>query len=138
MVFTGEISLKTRGRGDIINITGEVQGIISKSGLKNGIVNVFLPGSTGAITTIEYEPGLKKDINDLMDKLAPYGVPYAHHNTWHDDNGSSHLLSALFKPSFCVPLVNGKLTLGTWQQIVFCECDTRPRRRTLIVQVVGE
>jgi secondary thiamine-phosphate synthase enzyme len=138
MVKTSSVSVRTRGQFDIINITDEIRGITDNSGVSNGIVNVFCAGSTGAITTIEYEPGLKADIKDYFGKMFPRGEFYQHHETWGDDNGSGHLLSALIKTSFTVPIVNKRLTLGTWQQIVFIECDTRSRSRDLIVQIVGD
>lgn len=137
-VYTAEIYIKTKGKYDIIDITGMVEEEVGKSGIKDGIVNIFLPGSTGGISSIEYEPGLRKDLKGLMDRLAPPDEYYYHHETWGDDNGSSHLLSAIFKPFYTVPVVNGRLVHGTWQQIVFLEFDTRPRNRKLIIQILGE
>jgi secondary thiamine-phosphate synthase enzyme len=137
MVKTSSIPVRTRGQFDIIDITDAVRNIAGESGISDGIVNIFCAGSTGAITTIEYEPGLKADIKDYLGRLFPRDENYRHHETWGDDNGSGHLLSALLKTSFTVPVVKSRLTLGTWQQIVFIECDTRSRSRDLIVQIVG-
>jgi secondary thiamine-phosphate synthase enzyme len=106
--------------------------------MKNGIVAVFNPGSTGGLTTIEYEPNLVKDLKEALEVLAPSDKTYAHSMTWHDDNGSGHIRSSLMGPSIAVPFVDGELTLGTWQQIVFCDFDTQPRRRKLVVQIMGE
>jgi len=101
------------------------------------VLTAFVPGSTGALTTIEYEPGLLEDIPALFEKIAPRDFPYRHHETWHDDNGSAHLRAALVGPSISVPFVQGRLTLGTWQQLVLVDFDTRPRRRRLVVQIIG-
>lgn len=138
MVVTREIEVRSREQLELIDITPKVSQEVTSSGLSNGIVTVFCPGSTGAITTVEYEPGLKQDFREFFGSLIPHGKNWKHHETWGDDNGSSHLQSALLKTSFVVPFVNGRLTLGTWQQIVFCECDTRPRTRRLVVQILGE
>jgi secondary thiamine-phosphate synthase enzyme len=137
-VETRYVTINSRAQHDIIDITGAIEIEISSTSIKNGIVNIFCPGSTGAITTIEYESGLKQDIADFLEKIIPYNKNYKHHQTWGDDNGSGHLQSALLKTSFTVPIVNGKLTLGTWQQIIFCECDTRGRSRRLVVQILGK
>ncbi len=138
MVETRSIDIRSREQMELIDITGKLADEVASSGISNGIVTVFCPGSTGAITTVEYEPGLQADFKDFFKTLLPYGKNWKHHQTWGDDNGSSHLQSALIKTSFTVPVVNGRLTLGTWQQIVFCECDTRPRSRRLVVQIIGE
>lgn len=138
MVITEHISLETRGNTDIIDITGECQSIIEGTGLGDGILTVFNPGSTGSVTTIEYEPNLVKDFRDALEVVAPSNKAYEHGKTWNDDNGSSHVRSSLMGPSMSVPFSGGKLTLGTWQQIVFCDFDTRPRKRSLVVQVIGE
>jgi len=136
--FCDEINIKTKGEVDIINITDDLQNIVNKSKLKDGIVCVFVPGSTGTITTIEYEPGLMKDLPKALQKIAPKGDHYDHHETWHDDNGHSHVRASLMGPSITVPIRNGKLIHGTWQQIVFVELDTSNRDREIIVQIVGE
>ena len=132
------IEIKTKGENDIINITDKIQQCIKKSNLNNGICCVFVPGSTGTITTVEYEPGLKKDIPIALEKIAPANQYYAHHETWHDDNGRSHVKASLMGPSITVPFQNKKIIHGTWQQIVFMELDTRSRNRSIIVQLVGE
>ena len=138
MVKTEEIHFETSGAGDIIDLTAEIARVIKKSGITSGTVTVFAPGSTTGITTIEYEPGLLKDIPDLMEKLIPSNKSYHHDETWHDGNGFSHLRSALMGSDMTVPFVAGTLTLGTWQQIVFCEFDNRSRSRTVILQLMGE
>ena len=138
MVNTEHISLDTRGNTDVIDITGECQSIIDDTGLGDGILTVFNPGSTGSVTTIEYEPNLVKDLREALEVVAPSDKTYEHAKTWHDDNGSSHVRSSLMGPSMSVPFSGGRLTLGTWQQIVFCDFDTRPRKRKLVVQVMGE
>lgn len=135
-VITEYISIKTNGNRDVIDITPFIQEIVAKNKVKEGIAVAFMPGSTGAITAIEFEPGLKKDINRFLEKLLPYKENYEHHNTWHDDNGAAHLQAALIGPSMSVPIVDGALTLGTWQQIVLIDCDTRPRTRRIIIQIV--
>jgi len=137
-VYYDEINVKTKGEVDIIDITGEIQNIVSKSKLKDGIACIFVKGSTGTITTIEYEPGLMQDLPRALQKIAPKGEHYDHHETWHDDNGHSHVRASLMGPSITVPIKNGKLLHGTWQQIVFVELDTNHRDRNLIVQIVGE
>lgn len=137
-VVTKEFFLDTQGQDHIMDITANVGDIVEETGLTEGIVTVFVPGSTAAITTIEYEPGLQKDIPAALDIIAPKGKDYAHHKTWGDDNGRSHVLSALLGPSLTVPFSNKRLILGRWQQIVFMEFDTRPRRRTVICQVIGK
>lgn len=130
--------MRTEGNTHIIDITGNVQNILTKSNFKEGTATVFAIGSTGGITTLEFEPGLvKTDLPRLFDILAPYGDHYAHHNTWGDDNGSSHLKASLLGCSLAVPFKDGSLLLGTWQQIVFIDFDTRPRDRKIVVQLSG-
>ncbi len=138
MVITRELKLNTRGHGDVQDITGNVAEAVRGSGLRDGIVTVFCPGSTGGLTTIEYEDGVVADLKQVLDELVPPDRPYRHHLRWGDDNGHSHIRAALVGPSITVPFVAGRLTLGTWQQIVFCDFDTRPRSRRLVIQVVGE
>ena len=138
MVLTRNIPLTTGAAGDLIDITDRLSDLVSKSGVSSGTVTVFVPGSTGGLTTIEYEPGLKKDFPELMERLIPSGKSYQHDQTWHDGNGFSHLRAAVIGPDITIPFVGGKLTLGTWQQVVFCEFDNRERRRDLVVQIVGE
>ena len=137
-VYTGEINIKTHGEVDIIDITHNIQSQVNKSKIKNGIVCVFVAGSTGTITTIEYEPGLMNDFPNALDKIAPKDEYYNHHETWHDDNGHSHVRASLMGPGISIPLINGRIVHGTWQQFVFVELDTSPRTRNLIVQIVGE
>jgi secondary thiamine-phosphate synthase enzyme len=122
----------------MVDITGEVQQAVEESGLNAGVATVFVPGSTAAITTIEFEPGLAKDFPGMLERVAPKDIEYEHQKAWHDDNGRSHVKASLVGPSLSIPFEGGVLTLGTWQQIVFVEFDIRPRRREIIVQVVGE
>ena len=137
-IINDKIELRTKGNGDLINITDKVADIVSFSGVKNGQVTVFVVGSTAAIITFEYEPGLIKDVNELCDKLIPQKTHYHHDDTWGDANGFSHLRATLFGPSLVVPIENNKAVLGTWQQIVLAEFDNRPRDREIIIQVMGE
>ncbi len=137
-VKTFEIELKTKGTNHVIDITPHVKECVEKSNLTDGIACIILPGSTGAITTIEYEPGVISDLIKAIERMAPQNIPYEHDKAWGDGNGFSHVRSALLGTSFTVPFVNKRLILGTWQQIVFIECDNRPRKRRLVVQVVGE
>ena len=137
-VYYDELHLRTRGEDDIIDITGRTQQIILKSHIQNGIVCLFVPGSTGAITTMEYEPGLQQDLPRALERIASKKLSYAHHETWHDDNGHSHIRASLIGPSLTIPIRNGQLIHGTWQQLVFLELDTTPRDRTIIIQLIGE
>lgn len=132
------ITMRTQGNGHMIDITPQVETSLDKSGKQNGILCVFVPGATGAVTTIEYEPGLVEDMAEALDKLAPAGKTYHHDQTWHDGNGHSHIRASLLGPSVSVPFVNGAMTLGTWQQIVFIDMDVKARSRKLVVQIVGE
>ncbi len=138
MNYSEVISISTKGETDIINITDDVSRIIKSSGIKNGIGCVFVPGATGAITTIEYEPGLLQDLPKALERLFPKGIEYRHEQTWHDGNGHSHIRASMIGPSLTVPIKNGKLILGTWQQIIFLELDVRKRKREIVVQIVGE
>jgi secondary thiamine-phosphate synthase enzyme len=138
MVVTKYLTVETRGHTDIIDITSYCQGAVEETGLNDGVVTIFNPGSTGGLTTIEYEPNLVKDLKEALEVVAPSDKVYHHSKTWHDDNGSSHVRSSLMGPSISVPFVNRELSLGTWQQIVFCDFDTHPRNRRLVIQVVGE
>lgn len=137
-VHYDEINVRTNGEVDIVDITEDAQRIVNKSKIKDGIACIFVPGSTGTLTTIEYEPGLMKDLPRALQKIAPKGEHYDHHETWHDDNGHSHVRASIMGPSITVPIKDGKLLHGTWQQIVFVELDTSPRDRNIIVQIVGE
>jgi len=137
-VETKQLSIHTRGEGDILDITGAVAEAVVETRLKNGIVTVFVPGSTGALTTIEYEPGLLKDLPNMLERVAPKNLVYEHEKRWHDGNGHSHVRASLIGPSLTVPFANGRLTLGTWQQIIFMELDVHSRSRNLILQIIGE
>ena len=137
-VATYSIKVKTKGECDVVNLTEAVAEVVAKSDLQNGIVLTFVPGSTGGITTIEYEPGLLQDIPALYQKLIPRGPAYEHDKTWGDGNGYSHLRAALTGASFTCPLTAGRLVLGTWQQIVLLDFDNRSRDREIVVQIVGE
>lgn len=137
-VETRSISLQTQGHADILDITNQVQKEVRDSELSDGIVTVFTPSSTSAISTVEYEEGCLKDLRRLFDEILPPDREYAHNAKWGDGNGHSHARAALLKASFTVPFVNKKLTLGTWQQIIFLDFDNRSRNRELVVQIVGE
>jgi len=137
-VLSETISLKTKGEEDIVDITAQVQGAVERNEIKNGIVTVFVIGSTAAVTTIEYEPGLLADLPASLERVAPKDGFYEHEKRWHDGNGHSHVRASLLGPSLTVPVRGGKLTLGTWQQIVFVELDTRNRSRNLMLQMLGE
>ncbi|MFW9793862.1 MAG: secondary thiamine-phosphate synthase enzyme YjbQ [Candidatus Thorarchaeota archaeon] len=132
------ISVQTRGDCDMIDITDAVARTVDASGLKTGICTVFCTGSTGSITTIEYEEGLLKDFPAAMERLAPVDAVYEHHLRWHDGNGHSHVRASFLGPSLTIPFVNGRLTLGTWQQICFIDFDNKPRSRRLEVVLIGE
>ena len=138
MVHTVANDVETTGQGDIRDISASVRQAVSDSGFSVGIATVAVVGSTAGITTIEYEPGAVADFNCLLEQLAPRDGVYQHHERWGDDNGSSHARAALIGPSLTVPFTHSTLQLGTWQQIVLVECDTRPRRRQVIVQIIGE
>ncbi|PUA31421.1 MAG: secondary thiamine-phosphate synthase enzyme [Candidatus Terraquivivens tikiterensis] len=137
-VWSGELSIKTKGEGDVVDITDIVCSAVRDSGISDGIVNVFVMGSTAAVTTMEHEPGLVRDISDILERVAPKNHPYKHHERWGDYNGHSHVRAALIGPSLSIPLRGGKLLLGTWQQLVFLELDVRPRERKIVVTVVGD
>ncbi len=139
MVKTKKIKVKTKGDCDIVDITGQTNEAIAQSGILSGTVTLFNVGSTAGITTIEYEPGLVNyDIAAAFEKIAPQNARYEHEETWHDDNGHSHVRASVLGPSLSVPVVDGKVTLGTWQQIILVDFDTRPRTRTIICQIIGE
>lgn len=138
MIITKEIRLDTQGHTDIVDITSNVARAVGETGLRAGIVTIFCPGSTGGLTTIEYESGVVSDLQEILEEIIPTDRDYQHHRRWGDYNGSSHLRSALIGPSLTVPFVDGTLTLGTWQQIVFLDFDMRPRSRRLVVQILGE
>lgn len=138
MVFGEYFSIKTKGFSDIKDITGEVQRIIHKSGIKNGLVNVFAVGSTASITTIEYEPALVEDMKEQLEQFAPQTMHSRHSRTWGDDNGFSHIRATFMGPGLTAPISDRSVVLGTWQQIVAIDHDNRPRTRKVFVQVIGE
>ncbi len=137
-ILTEELELQTRGFTDIIDITPQVSDLLQKHQFQEGQVTIFVPGSTGALTTIEYEPGLLRDLPEFLEQIIPMRKSYHHDNTWHDGNGYAHLRAALLKPSLTVPFRKGRLLLGTWQQIIFLDFDNRSRHRRLIVQFIGK
>ncbi|MGD1835907.1 MAG: secondary thiamine-phosphate synthase enzyme YjbQ [Nitrososphaeraceae archaeon] len=137
-VLTKYIELNSNGENDIINITSDVKNIVYNSKLKNGIVVLFVEGSTASITTIEYEPGLIKDFPRMLERIVPKEIDYEHNNTWHDGNGHSHTRASLIGPSLTIPVINSELSLGIWQQIVFLEMDIRARKRKIVIQLMGE
>jgi secondary thiamine-phosphate synthase enzyme len=138
MIYSETISLKTKGFSDIIDMTRHVVTVIERSGIENGLVTVFCPGSTGAVTTIEYESGVLRDLQKALEKIAPSDIPYEHDKRWGDGNGFSHVRAALMKPGLSIPLVSGRLILGTWQQIIFIDFDNRRRERNIFVHIIGE
>ena len=137
-VITKQIKISSKSENDIIDITEQVADVISESGISNGTITVFVSGSTGAITTIEYEPGLVKDFPEMLSRVAHDDINYEHEQRWHDGNGRSHVKASLVGPSLTIPFKDGQLLLGTWQQIVFLELDTKARTRTLVLQIIGE
>ncbi|MEE9564519.1 MAG: secondary thiamine-phosphate synthase enzyme YjbQ [Candidatus Hydrothermarchaeaceae archaeon] len=137
-VVSKYLSVDAKADVDIKDITGAVQDAVTGSEVKNGTVTVFVPGSTGSVSTLEYEPGLLKDIPRALERLAPSGMDYAHHQTWHDDNGKSHVRATIIGPSLVVPIIDGRVIHGTWQQIVFMNLDTSARRRDIVLQIMGE
>lgn len=138
MVVTQTFEVSTKGQGDAHDITAKVAAAVSGSRARAGTATVFVVGSTAGLTTIEFEPGAIADLNRVFEDLAPRGGDYRHHLRWGDDNGSSHVRAALLGPSITVPFVDGALSLGTWQQLMLLEFDTRPRKRGIVVQIVGE
>lgn len=138
MVYQREIHIETLGHREMRNLTDDVARVVDESKVRQGIVHVFNIGSTGAIGTIEFEPGLAADLPEMLDKLIPPSRDYGHERAWHDGNGHSHLQATLLGPSLTVPVRDGKLVLGAWQQIFHLECDVKPRRRAIAVTVMGE
>ncbi len=133
---THYINLKTKGNTDIINITSYIEDIVNKESIKDGLLFLQVIGSTAALTTMEYEPGQKKDLKTLFDEIIPYRSDWEHNFTWSDDNGHSHLRSSLLKTNYFVPVTDGELDLGTWQQVVLVDFDTRPRQRKIVVKII--
>jgi secondary thiamine-phosphate synthase enzyme len=138
VVVTKRREVSTKGQNDAHDITDAVASAVAAAGARAGIATVFIVGSTAGVTTIEFEPGAIADLNHVFERLAPRSGEYRHHLRWGDDNGSSHVRAAMLGPSLAVPFADGKLTLGTWQQIMLLEFDTRPRRREIVIQIVGE
>lgn len=138
MNYQQELLIRTKGHGDMHDLTNQIAQAVDSSGIKTGIVNVFNVGSTASVGTIEFEPGLCADMPAILDKLIPASRNYGHERAWHDGNGHSHLQATLLGPSLTVPIAHGKLILGTWQQIFHLECDVRGRERAVVVTVVGE
>ncbi|UZE92678.1 MAG: YjbQ family protein [Methanosarcinales archaeon] len=137
-IITKTLDFETRGNTDIINITDDVQKALDRANLKEGIITVFVPGATGAITTIEYESGLIEDLTHAIERIVPQGIEYKHNLKWGDGNGHSHVRASLIGPSVTIPFSNATLMLGTWQQIVFIDFDVRPRTRKIILQIIGD
>lgn len=135
---TVTLELSTEGQGDVCDVTSDVARVVADSSLTHGIATIFIVGSTAAVTTIEFEPGAVADLGRALEQIAPRHADYQHHLQWGDDNGSSHVRAALLGPSLTVPFTEGILTLGTWQQIVVVELDTRSRQRSYVVQLMGE
>ena len=138
MIYQRDIQVQTRGHRDMHNLTDDVGRIVLESKVRAGLVHLFNVGSTAALGTIEFEPGLQEDLPTLLDRLIPPSQEYGHEQAWHDGNGHSHLQATWLGPSLTVPVRNGALVLGTWQQIFHLECDVKPRRRTILVTVIGE
>jgi secondary thiamine-phosphate synthase enzyme len=138
MIVTGSISLQTRGECDIVDITPQVAKQVAESGVNSGTVTVFVPGSTAGVTTIEYESGLVADLKRLWDRIVPRDIHYDHDRRWGDGNGHSHVRASMLGPSLVVPFTDGRLILGTWQQIILVDFDNRPRSRRAVLQIMGE
>lgn len=136
--FRKVLEVKTRGEGDIVDLSNGIRDAISESGISNGLACAFIPGSTAAITTIEFEPGLESDLREALERLFPKGIEYDHHRRWGDGNGHSHIRASFLSPSLTIPFQNGIADFGTWQQAVLLELDIRPRSRRVLVHIVGE
>ncbi len=132
------VKIKSKGENDIIDITDQTSKALHESEIMNGTVTLFVSGSTGALSTIEYEPGLMKDFPEMLERIAPRNIEYGHEKMWHDGNGHSHVKASLIGPSLAIPFKNKELLLGTWQQIVFVELDTRSRERNIVLQIMGQ
>jgi secondary thiamine-phosphate synthase enzyme len=138
MTYQQPISFQTTGHGDMRDLTQQISSIATDSGIRTGLIHVFTVGSTAAVGTIEFEPGLRRDLPEILDQLMPPSRHYGHEQAWHDGNGHSHLQATLLGPSLTVPLADGKPLLGTWQQIFHLECDVRARQRTVVVTIYGD
>ncbi len=137
-VVTKDIILQTKGNCDILDITSQVMKKVEESGVSNGVVTLFVSGSTAGITTIEHEPRLLSDFKGMWDRVIPQNIPYEHNKTWGDGNGHSHVRASMLGASLTIPFIDKRLTLGTWQQIVFLDFDNRPRSRKMVLQIMGE
>lgn len=137
-VFTRHLRLSTKAENEMVGMTGRVQQAVHESGLDDGVVTIFIPGSTAAVTKMEYEPGLAKDFPQMLERVAPKDIGYEHQKAWHDGNGRSHVKASLLGPSLSLPFEAGRMVLGTWQQVLFVEFDIRPRDREVVIQVMGE
>jgi len=137
MVHQQQLQLSTSGHGHMHDVTSEVAAVVEQSGIRTGVVQVFNVGSTGVIAAIEFEPGLERDLPEILDKLMPPSRHYRHEQAWHDGNGHSHLQATLLGAGMSVPVAGGRPVLGTWQQIIHLECDNKPRQRTIVVTVLG-
>ncbi|GIW72779.1 MAG: hypothetical protein KatS3mg102_2321 [Planctomycetota bacterium] len=137
-IWTDRVEIDTQGNSQVLDITPQVRGVLERRGLREGQVLVFVTGSTAAVTSTEFEPGLCKDLPAFFERIAPRSIPYHHDETWHDGNGHAHVRASALGPSLVVPVAEGRLLLGTWQQIVLIDFDTRPRRRQLVVQCAGQ
>jgi secondary thiamine-phosphate synthase enzyme len=138
MVHQERLTVSTRGHRDLHDVTAAVAEVVARSGVQTGMVQIFNVGSTAAVGAMEFEPGLERDLPEVLDRLIPPSRQYGHEQAWHDGNGHSHLQATLLGPSLTVPIADGHLVLGTWQQIIHVECDIKPRRRELVVTVIGE
>jgi secondary thiamine-phosphate synthase enzyme len=137
-IITERVAVTTEGGSTLVDLTERVASVLAKSGMTEGQALVFAPGATAGVTTIEYEPGLLHDFPEALERIAPADQPYQHDNTWGDGNGHGHVRASMIGPSLTVPFQSGRLLLGTWQQIVLVDCDTRPRKRDMVVQLIGE
>lgn len=133
-----DFSIETKGENDMVDITDNLDKLLNQAKINNGLLTIFVPGSTAALTTIEYEPGLKIDFTSTLKRLVPKNITYEHDKTWHNGNGHSHVKASIIGPSLTIPFKDGKLTLGTWQQVVLIEMDTNSRSRRLVIQMMGE
>ena len=138
MVLQERVTFPTQGHGQMHDLTGQVAAVVERSGIATGVAHVFAVGSTAAVSVVEFEPGLQRDVPEMLDRLFPPSREYGHEQAWHDGNGHSHLQATLLGPSLSVPISEGALVLGTWQQIFHLECDVRPRQRAVVVTVTGE
>lgn len=137
-IISASMKLNTKGNTDIIDITGELEHLLTETGLSSGTLTVFCPSSTSALTTVEFESGAISDLKRVLDELIPTTRDYNHNSTWGDGNGASHMRASLLGPSLTIPFIDKTLTLGTWQQVIYLDFDNRPRQRELVVQIMGE